>query len=196
MLALMAIKSNFTGSSKKDFVMTRKYSKIVVLGFMVSGFGNFSSGGPVEDVKGVLLKPLKSYGTREEVTSDLKLLNNGEISLRCQGKLSQVSAVGMVWKRTALQMLRNVDNIRRMIACVCEFLQEKRQEYHTESEYVKEIERIYQDQGASDTEEMAFHENIIFLKEIRSIRWCWHEINQEFAAVNNLLQGVSFWKES
>ncbi|MDR0740794.1 MAG: hypothetical protein LBF34_03735 [Puniceicoccales bacterium] len=174
--------------------MMRKYSEILVLGFMVSGFSNFCLGGPVEDVEGVLLKPLKSYKTREEVISDLESLNNGEISLRCQGKLSQVSAVGVVWRRTALQMLQDMNNIRRMITCVCKFLQEKRQE--CTSEYIEEIERIYQDQGASDTEEMAFHENIIFLKEIRSIRWCEREINQALRPVNDLLQGVSFWRES
>ncbi|MDR2371670.1 MAG: hypothetical protein LBD60_00810 [Puniceicoccales bacterium] len=192
----MAIKSNLVDSLKKGFVMIKKYLKVIVLSFMVSGFNSFSNGDDVEDVEGVLLKPLKSYKTLEEVTSDLELLNNGEISLRCQGKLSQVSAVGMVWKRTALQMLQKMNNIQRMIACVYKFLQEKRREYRMESEYIEEIERIYQDQGASDTEEMAFHENIIFLKEIRSIRWCGPEINRELAAVNGLLQGVSFWKES
>jgi hypothetical protein len=160
-----------------------------------SGFGGSSNGDPIEEVEHILLKRGKDYKNLDEVSRDLLVLERAEMSLRCQGKLSQVSAIGMTWKRTELKVLQDINCIRNIIACICVFLTEKEKEYPERSEYIREIERIYHDQGASDTKEAAFYENITFLGEISEGR-LYGSISRELAKINKLLEGVSFWREA
>jgi hypothetical protein len=187
--------------------MIRKYSKIVALGLMVSGFSNFcfaTSGVGREEQEEQLLgkvlqKGLKDYKSQEEVQADLKLLNGMETSCRCRGKLSQLPIMGMAWKRTELQMLSNGENVKKMIGYVCEFLKKKQTANASNEKYMKEIEKIYCEQGASDTDESAFYENIIFLQEVRSIGLnalypgSYEKMNEDFKKIDELLPNVSFW---
>jgi hypothetical protein len=193
MLALMAIKLNFVDSSKKGFVMMRKCSKIVVLGFMVNSFSNFCLGDPSDDrireVEDILLKPLEDYKALEEIAEDLRLLQEAEDTCVRSGRVWELPISGMNLRRLYLRML-NKENIMQVVGCARAFLEKKQTEYGTKR-YIGEIDRIYRDHGASDTEERAFYENIIYLQRVRTI----NSYAPLVAPLDGLFEGISFWKE-
>lgn len=189
----MAIKLNLIGSSKKGFGMIRKYSKIIVLSFMVSSLSNFSSGDPTDDlirnVEDILLKPLEGYKTPENVAEDLRILQGAEDACIASGRVWELPISGMNLRRLHLRMLSK-ENIRQVVSCTRAFLRKKRTECDAGT-YIEEIDRIYRCQGASDTEERAFYENIIYLKRVRSI----DSYARLLAPLDELFEGVSFWRE-
>ncbi|MDR2371774.1 MAG: hypothetical protein LBD60_01345 [Puniceicoccales bacterium] len=172
--------------------MVKKHSKN-------NGFSNFcfaTSGSREEQqLEGILQKDLKDYRSQEEVQKDLQFLEDVEACWIGQGEPWRLPVPGMGWRRLELKILVSVRNIESVIGRIRDFLQKKRERYRSEGEYRKEIEEIYSNHGASDTEEKVFYENVIFLKEIRSGH-LYGDINQKLGEVNTLLRGMAFWEGS
>ncbi|MDR0740840.1 MAG: hypothetical protein LBF34_03985 [Puniceicoccales bacterium] len=173
--------------------MMRKHSKMVVLGFIVNSFSSFCLGDPSDDcireVENILLKPLEGYKASEEIAGDLQLLQKAEDTCVRNGRVWELPISGMNLRRLHLRML-NEENIMLVVGRIRAFLKKKQAECDAGT-YVEEINRIYRYHGASDTEERAFYENVIYLKRVRSI----DSYASLLAPLDGLFEGVSFWRE-